>query len=351
MIWLKQSTSVVISFGPFVDKTDGVTLETGLAGTGSNQTENTSTGIRISKNGGAFAARHATAGTSTYDAFGNYLVTLDTTDTNTCGVLRMQFADAATFVPVWADFLVVPAMIYDSIIGGTDRLDTNVTHVGDTSQTARDLGASVLLSSGTGTGQLDFTSGVVKANLAQILGTALTETSGQIAAAFKKFFDKATPTGTINSLPDAVAGANNGLPTTNGTTVTQTVTLTAASVQAIWDALSAALTTANSIGKRIVDYLTGDVFADTTAIKAKTDKLPNVGLDTGSVIDDALNSSTTFKTDLTFFSLNSFLTFTSGALEGETAQVTSANVGTGFVVTSGYSAEPSAGDTFDVINK
>jgi len=29
-MWLRQSTSVVISFGPFLDKTDGVTLETGL---------------------------------------------------------------------------------------------------------------------------------------------------------------------------------------------------------------------------------------------------------------------------------------------------------------------------------
>lgn len=51
----------------------------------------------------------------------------------------------------------------------------------------------------------------VRANLISILGTALTETSGQIAAAFKKFFDKATPTGTINSLPDAVPGATAGV--------------------------------------------------------------------------------------------------------------------------------------------
>lgn len=48
-------------------------------------------------------------------------------------------------------------------------------------------------------------------NLIQILGTTLTETAGQIAAAFKKFFDKATPTGTVNSLPDAVAGAASGI--------------------------------------------------------------------------------------------------------------------------------------------
>lgn len=100
---------------------------------------------------------------------------------------------------------------------------------GGTVQTGRDIGASVLLSSGTGTGQLDFTSGVVKANLAQILGTALTETSGQIAAAFKKFFDKATPTGTVNSLPDAVAGASGGLfiaGTNAATTVTTSLTTT-----------------------------------------------------------------------------------------------------------------------------
>lgn len=93
--------------------------------------------------------------------------------------------------------------------------------------TVTDVTNAVKISAGTGAGQLDVTSGVVKANLAQILGTALTETAGQIAAAFKKFFNVATPTGTVNSLPDAVAGANGGLPTTNGTKVNQTVDLTA----------------------------------------------------------------------------------------------------------------------------
>lgn len=110
---------------------------------------------------------------------------------------------------------------------GNIKADT--LRVGGTLQTARDIGASVLLSSGTGTGQLDFTSGVVKGNLVSILGTALTETSGQIAAAFKKFFDKATPTGTINSIPDAVAGASGGLfiaGTNAATTVTTSFTTT-----------------------------------------------------------------------------------------------------------------------------
>jgi len=89
-------------------------------------------------------------------------------------------------------------------ISGTLSNVTNVTNVTN----------AVKISTGTGAGQLDVVSGVVKANLAQILGTALTETTGQIAAAFKKFFDKASPTGTINSLPDEVPGTGGGLATT-----------------------------------------------------------------------------------------------------------------------------------------
>lgn len=92
------------------------------------------------------------------------------------------------------------------------QVDANAARLGGTTQTGRDVGASVLLSAGSGAGQLDFTSGVVKASLAQILGTAITGTAAQIAAAFTKFFDKATPTGTINSLPDVVPGASGGLP-------------------------------------------------------------------------------------------------------------------------------------------
>ena len=220
MILLRQSTAVTVSFGPFVLNTDGVTYVTNLTGTGSNQTENTSTGIRISKNGGAFAARHATAGASNYDAFGHYLVPLDTTDTGTLGVLRMTFGNAAAFCPVWEDYEVINTALWDALFASSGGAIPNVAagastglplsvdasgrvdvlKINGTSQTARDLGASVLLSAGSGAGQLDFTNGVVKANIAQILGTALTETAGQLAAAFKKFFNIATPAATMDHL-------------------------------------------------------------------------------------------------------------------------------------------------------
>lgn len=110
---LKQSTAVVLSFGAFVDKTDGVTPETGLV----TALDHASTGIMISKNGGALAVRHASVTATSYDAYANYRVTLDATDTNTLGTLRVQFIETATCLPVWADCMVMPAQVWDSLYG------------------------------------------------------------------------------------------------------------------------------------------------------------------------------------------------------------------------------------------
>lgn len=61
-------------------------------------------------------------------------------------------------------------------VDASGRVD--VLKINGTSQTARDIGASVLLSAGTGTGQLDFTSGVVKANATQFAGQTITAGAG-----------------------------------------------------------------------------------------------------------------------------------------------------------------------------
>jgi hypothetical protein len=132
----------------------------------------------------------------------------------------------------------------------TAQIGVNTVNLGGTSQTGRDIGASVLLSSGSSTGQLDFTSGVVKVNLVQILGTVLTETAGLLAGGFKKFFNVATPTGTLNSIPDAVAGAAGGL----------------------FIAGSNAATTVNITGN-ITGNLSGSVGSVTARVTANTDQL------------------------------------------------------------------------------
>lgn len=211
---LKQSSTAQPLVFYMVDSSDHIAAKTGLTCT-----------VTIRKAGGSFASP---GGAVTEIANGWYQVAGNATDTNTLGPLLLHSTSTGAD-PSDVCYHVVAYDPQDSVRigitalpnaaaganGGLPTGDANarvdVIKIAGTTQTARDLGASVLLSAGTGTGQLDFTSGVVKANLVQILATALTETAGQIAAAFKKWFDVASPVGTVNSIPNATAGAAGGL--------------------------------------------------------------------------------------------------------------------------------------------
>ena len=116
---LKQSTAATIKIGPFVDSTDGVTAETALT---ISQAD-----IRLSKNGGAFAQTNNATG-ATHDENGYYGVPLDTTDTNTLGRLRVAVNESGA-LPVWQDFMVVNANVYDSLIGGSDNLQVDAVQI------------------------------------------------------------------------------------------------------------------------------------------------------------------------------------------------------------------------------
>lgn len=112
MTWLKQSTAFTFRIGPFVDATDGVTAETALSIAQAD--------IQISKNGGAFAQTSASP-TTTHDADGWYQCPLTSTDTGTLGPLTVQIAMAGA-LPVWRDFMVVPANVYEGLVGGSEWL-------------------------------------------------------------------------------------------------------------------------------------------------------------------------------------------------------------------------------------
>ena len=132
-ILLKQSTAATIKFGPMVDDTDGKTAETALT---ISQAD-----IRLSKNGGDFAQTNNSAG-ATHDENGYYDIPLDSTDTGTLGRLRVAVSESGA-LPVWQDFLVVTANVYDSLVGGSDKLDVNAAELGGTAQTGNDVGADV----------------------------------------------------------------------------------------------------------------------------------------------------------------------------------------------------------------
>jgi hypothetical protein len=127
-------------------------------------------------------------------------------------------------------------------------------------------------------------------------------------------------TGNLSGSVGSVSGAVGS--------VTAGVTLAASAVQAIWDAATSALTTAGSIGKRIVDYLTGDAYArlgapagasiaadiatrasqtsvdtvddfldtEVAAIKAKTDNLPADPADASDVASSFSTVNSTLST-------------------------------------------------------
>ena len=111
----------------------------------------------------------------------------------------------------------------------------------------------------------------MKSSLVEILTTALTETVGQIAAAFKQFFDTATPTGTMKSITNVVTTTN--LTTNNdktGYSISGTKTtldalndITAASV---WAVATRTLTSFGTLVDDIWNYSTRTITAFSTSL-------------------------------------------------------------------------------------
>jgi hypothetical protein len=152
MFPLRQSTaSQEVPLGPFLDSTDGNTAETALS--------IANTDIKLWKSG-ATSEVNKNSGGATHMASGRYYAVLDATDSDTLGPLRIA-VHVSGALAVQLLCLVLPANVYDSLVAGSDKLDTNAAELGGTSQTGRDIGASVLLSSGTGTGQVTLSSGKV----------------------------------------------------------------------------------------------------------------------------------------------------------------------------------------------
>ena len=138
MILLRQSTSVDVPLGPFLDETDGKTAETALSITQPD--------IRVKKNGAAWAQKNA-AQTLSHEENGYYEATLDATDTDTLGRMKVAVHKSGA-LPVWENFMVIPANVYDSLIGGSDTLDVQVTGIGAGAVTASAIATNAITASG-----------------------------------------------------------------------------------------------------------------------------------------------------------------------------------------------------------
>lgn len=170
-IYLKQSTaSQEVLIGPFVDTADGFTAKTALT--------IANTDIKIWK-AGATTLASKNSGGATHVSTGNYYAVFDATDTDTLGSGRI-IVQVSGALPVFMDFVVLAANIYDSLIGGGDILDVSMTqYLGNAVPAADTAGyPKVTVKSGTGTGEVSLAAGLVRLSatgVADILTTALVE--------------------------------------------------------------------------------------------------------------------------------------------------------------------------------
>lgn len=128
MIYLKQSTAITLKIGPFLDETDGKTAETGLTIAQAD--------VRLSKNGGDIAQK-TEATSCTHDELGIYGCPIDATDTATLGRLQL-FVHESGALPVFCEFLVVTANVYDTLCS-TDKLEVDLIQMGGVVQSGTDL--------------------------------------------------------------------------------------------------------------------------------------------------------------------------------------------------------------------
>ena len=269
--YLKEDVATTLRLGPFVDATDGFTYEVGMAAAMNHAT----TGVRISKNGGALAAR-TTATEPVYDAFGYYLVNLDATDTETPGRLKVIFGDAAVCLPCEADFQVVAANVFDSLFStaAADLLDVNMAqYLGTAAHAATEAGTPCVEVVRWGGSDIVATSvaGVPKVAVTHVNAAAQTATLDTI---------KADTVEVLTRVPDATAGAANGLTICGSNAATTFATLT-----------STGAVTTGSIVNNGVTTLTGALTtgAATLASASVTGQLDagNVLVDTTTVLTGA----------------------------------------------------------------
>lgn len=212
-MWLRKSTaSQEIQLGMFVDDTDFKTAETGLT--------IANTDIKLFKHGATSQASKNSGG-ATHIANGWYYAVLDATDTNTLGLLEVT-VNVSGALSVRREFMILPAMIYDSLVLGTDRLDTNTTHINDVAASSVTTIAAVL---GT-TSAPTITSGRVNADITHIATAAVSTSTAQLGVNVVNFGGSA---GTFASGRPAVnASYIGGVPVTATTSITFPSTCTVA---------------------------------------------------------------------------------------------------------------------------
>lgn len=120
MRFLRTNTAVLITVGPFFDKGDGVTLETALTITNERITLTADTDdgsaptVILDNITGATSATSNDLNYITGNDAGLMQIELSAANVNRLGRMFLTITDAANHCPVFHEFMVMPALVYDT---------------------------------------------------------------------------------------------------------------------------------------------------------------------------------------------------------------------------------------------
>ena len=157
-MWVKQSTAATLIVGPILDST------------GAEYTSAVIGDLSISKNGGTLTAM-AAAATLTHIANGQYTLVMTTGNLDTLGRAQIT-CNKSTYQMPPIGLNIVPAMVFDSLVLGTDVLQSDVTQFGGTAGT---------FASGIPTAALDSATALQVTNIENASGYLLAIQAGACA--------------------------------------------------------------------------------------------------------------------------------------------------------------------------
>jgi hypothetical protein len=359
MLILKQSTSIDIRVGPFVDATDGVTPETGITLGAADQAE------VLKANGAATTAMAGTFAAVT-GADGWYDYTVATGDVDTVGEVVFVVQDSSVCLPVLVRGYVIEEAVYDALYAASSAgplqstvagrtLDVSSTgeagidwaNVGSPTTTV-DLSATsinlcdTITTYTSNTPQTGDTYGLAngangfvatKADTAAILiDTAEIGTAGAGLTALASASNLATVDTNVDAIlvDTGTTAAELAKVPKSDSTVSWNATALADIADEVWDESLAAHQTVLSAGRAVT--LGGVPIAETTLTGTPT--TTSMQLTAGSTVDGAYEDHT--------------LVILSGATVGETSPIatyTGATRTCTFAAADAFTSAPSSGDS------
>lgn len=272
MLVLKQSTSIDIRMGPFVDSTDGVTPETGVTLGAADQAE------VLKANGAATSAMAGTFAAVT-GADGWYDYTVATGDVDTVGEVVFVVQDSSLCLPVFTRAYVVEEAVYDALYASGSAGPLQSTTAG------RTLDVTTGGAAGIDWGNVENAGTTVDLSATSInLCDTITTYTGNTVQTGDSFARLGAPAGASVSADIATAQADLDIVTgADGATVSSASLDSIA--DSVWDEPISGHLTAGSAG--VAEALGSAAILDTTATGTPTST--TVPLTAGSSIDDFYN--------------------------------------------------------------